>query len=256
MPIYIYLDKNTPIHSLNPVTKILSLILLFISPMLVIHPLYFLPYAMFLLWVGWASQSLANIRKVWPFLASIFTVTFLIWTFFHEGKEVLVRFGPLTIAKESILLGSGVGMRLDLLLIAGIIFLSTIKVEEFALGLNSLGLPYTVCFMLSLAFRLVPVFMDSAFTIVQAQKSRGLEFSRRNILQRIRLYVPIIIPVFMTALRKADQMAIALESKGFGFRKKRPFPAKFRLQDCVAIVLVLSINVLYLILWKEGMGRI
>lgn len=256
MPIYIYLDKNTPVHSLNPVTKIFSLVCLFISPMLVIHPLYFFPYAGFLLWVGWISQSLTNIKKVWPFLISMFIVTFLLWTLFHEGKEVLANFGSLTITKESILLGSGVGMRLDLLLMAGIIFLSTIKVEEFALGLNSLGLPYTVCFMLSLAFRLVPVFMDSALTIVQAQKSRGLEFSRGNILQRIRLYVPIIIPIFMTALRKADQMAIALESKGFGFHKKRTSPVQFRTQDWVAIALVVVLNAFYLILWKDGMGRI
>ena len=67
---------------------------------------------------------------------------------------------------------------------------------------------------MSLAFRLVPLFMDSALTVVQAQSLRGYDFNQGNLLERMKRYVPAVIPVFMGALRRANNMAMALEARG------------------------------------------
>ena len=76
-------------------------------------------------------------------------------------------------------------------------------------------MPYKLGFTMTLAFRLVPVFLDAAVTVVQAQRCRGFNFDEGNLVQRARRYVPVIVPVFMGALRRADGMAMALEARGF-----------------------------------------
>src|SRR5206468_3272179 len=83
------------------------------------------------------------------------------------------------------------------------------------------GLPYTIGFTLTLAFRLVPVFFDAALSVVQAQRCRGLEFGRGGLVARLRRFVPIIVPVLIGALRRADRMAMALELRGFNSGRPR-----------------------------------
>ena len=92
--------------------------------------------------------------------------------------------------------GLGRGLKLAELLATSVLFLSTTKVEEFTAGLARLGVPYRVGFAITLAFRLVPLFIDSALTVVQAQSLRGYDFNRGGPLERVRRYVPVIDPGF------------------------------------------------------------
>lgn len=259
MSIYLYREGESPVHRLHPVTKILGLVFSFIACMLIIHPVSFFPFLSFVLLVGVISGSLGNLKRVWPFMLVLFVFTFLIWCVFYGGQETIFLWGRLRITRESILYGLGMALRLDLLFLLGLIFLSTTRVEEFTAGLQWLGLPYTFGFALSLAFRMVPVFMESAFTIVQAQKSRGLDFRRGNLIQRLRRYLPVIIPVFMTALRKADGMAVALESRGFrpDMHRRRPcvhYP--FGWQDGIAMAVSVSFVLLHGWFLRWGVGNI
>src|SRR5206468_3908909 len=73
----------------------------------------------------------------------------------------------------------------------------------------------------TLAFRLVPVFFDAALAVVQAQRCRGLELGRGGIVARLRRFVPILVPVLIGALRRADRMAMALELRGFNSGRPR-----------------------------------
>ena len=82
---------------------------------------------------------------------------------------------------------------------AGILFLSTTRIEDFAYALTRLGMPYTVGFTMTMAFRLVPVFVDAATTVVQAQRCRGLDFERGGLWQRVLRYVPVMVPVWPCA---------------------------------------------------------
>ncbi|MBI2877706.1 MAG: energy-coupling factor transporter transmembrane protein EcfT [Candidatus Tectomicrobia bacterium] len=258
MSIYLYLDQDSPIHRLHPLTKVSSLMLLFVAPMLVIHPVVLSPFLLFLLGVGGVSGSLRNLKRVWPFMATLFSFTFLIWSFFYGGQKEVFRLASLRVTQESLLFGLGMALRLNLLFFIGLIFLSTTRIEELTVGLQRLGLPYIVSFTLGLAFRLVPVFMDAALTIVQAQRSRGLDFGRGGLLQRLRHYLTVMIPVFMTALRKADGMAVALEARGFraGVERTACFRYSFGGLDGLALVAVGAFDLLYLMLRAWGMGMI
>lgn len=141
----------------------------------------------------------------------LFIFTLILWTIFYPGKDFFDRLNY----------ASAMALRLNALIFAGLIFLSVTRIEEFTYGLNKLGLPFRVSFALTLAFRLVPSFILSAQTTVQAQKSRGLDLESGNLIQRIKKFTPLLIPILATSLRNTELLAIALECKGFGIKKIR-----------------------------------
>lgn len=229
MEIYLYLDRGTLLHKLHPVTKIVGLILIFSAAMISSHPLYLLPLLALVLMAAVLSESLQNLKRVWPVILFLALFPPLFWTLFlRRGEDLLARLGPLPIYEESLLYGIGMGLRLNTMLICGVVFLSCTRIEEFTAGLNKLGLPFPICFALSLAFRLLPLFIATASTVVQAQKARGLDLERGGPIERIRKHMPLIVPVFIAGVRRADLLAMALESRGFGFAKRRSYYLDFK----------------------------
>src|SRR5262249_14514646 len=154
------------------------------------------------------------------------------------------------------LYGLSTAIRLDTFLAAGILFLTVTRVEEVAYALGRLGLPYTVGFTLTLAFRLVPVFFDAALSVVQAQRCRGLEFARGGLVARLRRFVPVIVPVLIGALRRADRMAMALELRGFNSGRPRTtyLRARAGTADAVAGAVAAATAAAYVALWATGHG--
>jgi energy-coupling factor transport system permease protein len=149
-------------------------------------------------------------------------------------------------------------LKLETFLAGGLLFLATTTVEEFAVALRAFGVPYRAGFVVTLAFRLVPVFLDSALTVVYAQRCRGLDFARGRLHQRIARYVPVIVPVFIGGLRRADQMAFALEVRGFSSGRRRtglPRPAPNG-GDALLVAVAVATFAVYLALWMRDVGRI
>ncbi len=89
--------------------------------------------------------------------------------------------------------------------------------------------------------------MDSALTVVQAQSLRGYDFSQGNLLQRMKRYVPAVIPVFMGALRRANNMAMALEARGFGLGTTPTSLIEYRIQsrDLIALAALTAMGIAY-----------
>ena len=111
---------------------------------------------------------------------------------------------------------------------------------------------------MSLAFRLVPLFMDSALTVLQAQSLRGYDFNQGNLLARMKRYVPAVIPVFMGALRRANNMAMALEARGFGLGITPTSFIEYRIErrDVVALIALLAMGMGYFIIYYRGYAAI
>jgi energy-coupling factor transport system permease protein len=143
----------------------------------------------------------------------------ILWSIFGGGRTPLFLF----VEREAVLYGVAIALRIDITVIAGMIFLSTTRNEEVAIGLVKLGIPYRFAFAVSTALRLVPTIVGTALTISQAQRSRGLDLESGNFIQRIRKYLPLMIPVFVTTIRSTNVFSMALESKGFGAESKRTF---------------------------------
>jgi len=225
---FIYLDKESFLHRLHPVTKIAGLILLFIWAMVFNHPLYICIVFLMVFFLSILARSLSNFKKFWITLIILAFFSTLLWSFFLRGPTRLFKLGFIQISKESLLYGLAMGIRIDTMIVSGIIFLSTTRTEDFTQGLSTLGLPFPVSFALSLSFRLVPTFSATTSTIIQAQKSRGLDLESGRLLKRIRKHIPLFVPILIHAIRNTDLLAMALESKGFGFKNRRTYYLHFR----------------------------
>ena len=254
MPLFLYIDRSTFVHRLNPIVKVLGMLCFFVAAFISQRPVILLPLAAAVAALIAVAGALPNVRRLRVLFVLVFVMTFIIWTLFFRGGVPLVAWGPVSISVVGLRFALGMAIKLATFLGVGVVFLSTTKIEEFAYALTRVGMPYKLGFAMTLAFRLVPVFLAAAVTVVQAQRCRGFNFDEGNLVQRMRRYVPVIVPVFMGALRRADGMAMALEARGFQSHQPRTtfehFP--FRASDAVALLTALGVAVSYVGLWYCG----
>ena len=253
-----YMDKDSALHRLHPVTKIVLLLLSFVSAMMIEHPLWLLGLVMLYALAGARSGVWTGLWRVIWLLMLIALASFVIWSLAYAGKTRIPALGFLPVTKEGLLFGAGMGVRLDLMIFCGLIFLATTPLEDFTYGLTRMGLPFPVSFALSLSFRLAPLFGDTVGTILEAQKARGLSVESGGILGRMKNYVPLLAPVFASALRRADQLAMALESKGFGRPGKRGAYREYAAggRDAVATLMMILLIALEVFARVSGRGMI
>ena len=231
---YLYEAKDTPIHRLDPRTKILILLATFgiaLVPSTLVHALG--AFALVALYVT-AARSWSAVARIRGFLLIITAFTVLIWGIIPRGEEVLWLF----IRRESLIFGVLTAIKIDAILIAGMVFLATTRNEEITIGLVKMGVPYVMCFAFSTALRLVPTFAHTGATVVEAQRSRGLELGTGSLWSRMKAYIPLMAPIFLVSIRNANLMAMALEARGFGAAKKRTFYIQLRMRatDWLAII--------------------
>ena len=244
-------------EQVNPSVKVVCLVLAFIPPFLSSHPLHVLPYFGLLLLASLMSGAAHNLRRVGAVMIILFVMSLVLWSLVPRGQTTLLRIGPAPITAESVLYGTTVGLRFNCFVLAAVLFLTCTRIEDFTYGLSRLGVPYVVSFTLSLAFRLTPLFIETGHTIVMAQRARGLDLDSGGLFARLRRYVPIIVPVLVSGLRRADQLAVALESKGFGAGTRRTvlseYPVTWR-DGLLAAVLLLAIVLTFLHRYRAGNG--
>ncbi len=137
--------------------------------------------------------------------------------------------------------------------------LASTRTEDFALALRLIGFPSSVSLAVSLAFRLVPTLAATGRNVVNAQRARGVDPSRENMARRILAYIPLVTPVLAYALRGADALAMALESRGLGATSQtrthyRTF--EFKARDVVVLLVAMAIVAGSIVLRKMGFGAI
>lgn len=217
MDIYLYLDKGTILHRLDPRVKVTILLVCFVLAFVSFHPVYLSLLMSLILIYGAVGKSLSNLRRIWFVLFMVGLMAIVLWSIFASGRTPLFW----RVTRESVAFGVSTALRIDAMIIAGMVFLSTTRNEEITAALIRFRLPFPAAFAFSTALRLVPTFVGAGATIIQAQRSRGLDLETGNVLERTRKYVPLLVPILLTALRSTDQMAMALESKGFGAQRVR-----------------------------------
>jgi len=253
MALSLYIDRPSVLHRRHPVAKVLAMVTLFVATFLLDHPAAIAPLTALVLFASAAAGALPNLWRLRWIVGPVFVFTLVIWTLFYP-----VPAGGAVARGEAFRFGFGMALKLETFLATGLLFLATTSVEEFAFALTRFGLPYRAGFVLTLAFRLVPVFLEAALTVVDAQRCRGLDFTRGRLHERIARYVPVIVPVFIGGLRRADQMAFALEVRGFSSGRVRTSLPRPRpgLGDWLLVVVSAALMVAYGALWAHGIGRI
>jgi energy-coupling factor transport system permease protein len=254
MNIDFYLDKDTVIHRLDGRTKILLFLFAFISLALFEDPLYILPLAFLVLLQNTLAGAWCNIWRIRILLLLLTVSSMILWNIFASGETHLFWFVDLESLKYSL----ARIMIMVFMIISGLNLLSATRNEELVLGMIKLGMPYRVGFAISTALRLVPKIASSIYTISQAQRSRGLDLESGNVIERLRKYIPLLIPVFISTIRETNVFGMALESKGFGVRKDRTFYLKMEMagRNCITLVFSIASVILCVYLDISGYGNI
>ncbi|AQS54639.1 energy-coupling factor transporter transmembrane component T family protein [Novibacillus thermophilus] len=236
----LYEDKNRWVHRLDPRSKIafafVYTLLLFVAS----HPLYVFTLTLIIGAVGFSASAFGRLKKIYPVLLFVFFFTIFLWTLFVGGETKLIGWIDL----EAVLFGVTAALRILNVIFLTVIFFATTRVEELTAGLVTIGLPYKVGFVFSMAMRLVPTFVGAVYQIIQAQRSRGLDLESGSVFVKLRRSVPLVVPVLLTSLRNTNQLAMALESKGFGVGKKRTSYLKLKLSQADKLVLAVVIAML------------
>ncbi len=219
--------KKTPIHQLDPRAKFLLVVSLVI-PALFLASIYVMIFLL-LLQIPLLLLGRVLTRWVWSMRRAVFL----------SGLIFLVN-----LFTSSIFSAIALTLRFLVLLTTFSLFFMTTSPDDLGLAIDKvrpirwlsrkwLGYPNALSFTFTTAVRLVPTMAADAQTVVDAQRSRGLELDKGNFLKRIRNYVPILIPLLLIAIRRSLELAEALESRGFPGKEGRVslFELKFKPVD-------------------------
>lgn len=249
MNIFLYLDRDTWIHRLDPRTKIMGALIGFAICLCFNHPLYLSPISLGMMFVALSANALLNFWRLRFILLLLLLFSVVLWPFFAKGPTPLWSWGPLKLSEESLLYGIAMGLRLATFVAIGLTFLSTTRNEELTSGLIRMGLPYPIAFAFSTALRLIPTFAGAGATIVQAQISRGLDLETGSLFRRAGKFIPLAVPLFIYAIRHTNLLAMALESKGFSPESKRTFYYEPQMRRIDYVVLALLILIFTLLVY-------
>jgi energy-coupling factor transport system permease protein len=121
-------------------------------------------------------------------------------------------------------------------------FFMTTSADDLGLALEQIHVPYSIAFTFTTAVRLVPTMAIDAQTVVDAQRSRGLELDKGNFIKRIKNYIPILIPLIISAIRRSVELAEALESRAFGATEKRTAIVTLRMRAADYCVIIATMG--------------
>ena len=217
-----YFPGDTVVHRLDPRTKliltVLYIVLLFIAKSYVSYGLVFL----FLV----ASITLSRIRLkailsgLKP-LVVLILITAILNLFYTRGEHLLVRFWRISIYWEGVRTAATMALRI-MMLITGTLLLTyttsplqlTDGMEKLMNPLKKLHVPvHELSMMMSIALRFIPTLIEETDKIMNAQKARGAEFDTGNLIQKAKAMLPLLVPLFISAFRRADELATAMESR-------------------------------------------
>ena len=247
-----YLPGDSYVHRLDPRTKIVLMILYIVIVFLVkALPVFLLPalllVAMFLLAHVPASYMVSSIRPMkW-----LLVFMFLINLFFTQGETVLLSWRFIRITKEALHQAVFITLRL-ILLVAGTSMLTlttspialTDGIERLLMPLNKLHFPtHELAMMMTIALRFIPILMEETDRIRKAQMARGADFESGNLIQRAKSMIPVLVPLFVSAFRRADELAMAMESRCYhgGQGRTRMRELHFHAGDLVGLVLFAAV---------------
>lgn len=170
------------------------------------------------------------VRGIRPILY-IILFTLFVYAFFTPGGVVLFRLGPVTVESHGLTQGLFVVLRLLILVWFSLLVTLTTTplaftdgMEFFLRPLKLVRLPVSeVAVIMTIALRFIPTLMEESQRIMRAQMARGADFESGGFFRRARSLVPLVVPLFVSAFRRADELAIAMEARGYrvGARRTR-----------------------------------
>lgn len=252
-----YVPRDSLIHHLDPRTKIICIVLYMLALFMVQNVFGYLITTIFTLSIIFLSRiSIGTILKGLKPLLFIIFLTLGLHVFMTEGEPIW-QWGFLKITQQG--LKQGLFMALRLIYLVIITSLLTLTTTPIALTdglekiLRRLFIPmaHELAMMMTIALRFIPTLIEETEKIMKAQMARGADFQSGGIIQRAKSLIPLLVPLFVNAFRRADDLAVAMEARGYrgGEGRTKFRELHFSKIDVIAIAIVAVSSVVVSILF-------
>lgn len=217
-----YFPGNSVIHRMDPRTKILGLVIYIVALFTAkSYASYGLMLLMLALAIRLSTLRLKMLLKGMKPLLLVILFTAFLNLFFTEGEHVIFQVWRLRLTTEGVRTAGFMLARLVMLIMGS--FLMTYTTPPMALtdGMERLLNPlkkirfpvHEFAMMMSIALRFIPTLVEETDKIMSAQKARGADFETGSLMQRGKALIPVLVPLFISAFRRADELAVAMESR-------------------------------------------
>jgi energy-coupling factor transport system permease protein len=254
-----YVPRPSPIHTLDPRTKITATTVLMVVIFVITDFTGYALFSAFMVTVFLMAQiPLGYVGRGLRPVIFLLILTFLLNLFFsgvRDGRPLVVL-GPILITTEAAIRATFIALRLVLLVVTTSLFTFTTSPMALTDGMERLlrpfrriGVPgHELAMMMSIALRFIPTLLEETERIMKAQMARGAEFQRGNLLRRARALLPVLVPLFLSAFRRADELALAMEARAYrgGEGRTRMKELRFGPRDAVAGIVTVLVSAAFL----------
>lgn len=252
-----YIPGDTFVHKLDPRTKILLSILFIVCLFIIDRFVGYSLIVVFLLLTIYTSKIPPRYlyKGLKPVLFLI-ALTATLNIFMVKGGDLLFSYGFVKIYEEGVRVAVFMGLRLIFLIMGTSVLTLTTSPIELTDGIERLLKPigkelsHELAMMMTIALRFIPTLIDETDKIMMAQKARGADFESGGIIKKAKSLIPLLVPLFISSFRRADELAMAMEARGYrgGAGRTRMKELMFSSKDVVAfamfsILLIGSISI-------------
>lgn len=245
-----YYQTESVIHKLDPRVKLIATFVYIISLFVVKNYIgYAICFLFLALSIALSKVPVKFMVKGMKAILFLLLITVMFNVFLTPG-ETLVSFWIVTITKEGIRQAVTMAIRLSMLVIGSSVMTLTTTPNNLTDGLESIMKPlnkikipvHEIAMMMSIALRFIPILMEETDKIMKAQIARGADFESGNLLKKAKSMVPLLVPLFISAFRRANDLAMAMEARcyqgGEGRTKMKPLIYKKRDVISYGIILI------------------
>lgn len=261
-----YIPSDSAIHRLDPRTKILATIF-FITLLFFVGNFtgYAVVFVLLLLITYLAKLKFAFLYKGLKgiFMLILFTAALNLFITGGSGTP-LFQLGPLRVYPEGVHLALYMTLRLVFLVMGTSLLTLTTSPIELTDGIEKLLSPYKrfglpaheLAMMMSIALRFIPTLMDETDKIMKAQMARGADFESKNLVKKARSLIPILVPLFISSFRRAEDLAMAMEARCYrgGEGRTRMKELRYKAGDVKAYLVFGAFAALVIILGLKRLG--
>lgn len=253
-----YYPADSVLHRLDPRTKFVGTFCFIISVFLFHTFPGYAVAAVFL--AAMIVLSKVPVKFMFKGLKAILMIL-LVTVFFNiilTPGEVLWKWGILRVTKEGLMLAGKMAIRLIYLVVGSSIMTLTTTPNQLTDAMESLMRPlskihvpiHEIAMMMSIALRFIPILMEETDKIMKAQVARGADFESGNLIRKVRNMVPLLVPLFISAFRRANDLAMAMEARCYhgGDHRTQMKPLRYGKNDVAAYVILaayLAVGVIF-----------
>jgi energy-coupling factor transport system permease protein len=240
----LYTDADTFLHRLDPRVKMIAVLTLSLLAFMLTTLAYLVVLLIFIfLLLLLARASYRKTAFAMKFVLRFMALIAVLWPLFDPvGSPEVLRLGPIVVTEPGIWRGLTSATRVGCLATVWYILIFTTSQRDLVHGLVKMGLRFDFGLTLAIALRYFPAFGTVMDSIIDAQRSRGMEFEKGGIFTRSKKYVAVLGPAIVSALKMADTLALALQSRAYGARRDRTYLRELRMRMSDGIALAISVT--------------